>query len=83
MENKKLEQLTVGCGCFGVLKQFTTKFSRKVVLFTGGTVPEDRTYRNLFWIDRSAPKYKSLLMRTLFHMKTLLSYFMTSHDPTN
>jgi peptide-methionine (S)-S-oxide reductase len=86
MENKKLEQLTVGCGCFWCIEAVYdhVKGVGKIVSgYSGGTVPGRPTYREICsGLTGHAEVVQVTFDANVISYKDLLIIFMTSHDPT-
>lgn len=86
MENKNLEQMTVGGGCFwctdAVFDQ--VKGVQKIVSgYSGGTVPGTPTYREVCsGLTGHAEVIQVFFDPALVSFEDLLIIFMTSHDPT-
>ncbi|MEM5565508.1 peptide-methionine (S)-S-oxide reductase MsrA [Psychroserpens sp. AS72] len=86
MTNKKLKQLTVGCGCFWCIEAVynQVKGIEKVVSgYTGGTVPGKPTYREICsGLTGHAEVVQVTYDPNIISYEDLLVIFMTSHDPT-
>lgn len=86
MTNVKLEQLTVGCGCFWCIEAVynEVKGVEKVVSgYSGGTVPGTPTYREVCsGLTGHAEVVQVTYNPTIISYEDLLVIFMTSHDPT-
>ena len=86
MENKKLEQLTVGGGCFWCTEAVFDQVRgvEKVVSgYSGGTVPGTPTYREVCsGLTGHAEVIQVSFDPSVVSFEDLLIIFMTSHDPT-
>lgn len=86
MTDKKLEQLTVGCGCFWCIETIYNEVIgvKKVVSgYTGGTVPGTPTYREICsGLTGHAEVVQVIYDANVISYEDLLVIFMTSHDPT-
>jgi peptide-methionine (S)-S-oxide reductase len=86
MTNKKLEQLTVGCGCFWCIETIYNEIKgvEKVVSgYSGGTVPGKPTYREICsGLTGHAEVVQVTYDANVISYEDLLVIFMTSHDPT-
>ncbi|MEH6537663.1 MAG: peptide-methionine (S)-S-oxide reductase MsrA [Psychroserpens sp.] len=86
MTNSKLEQLTVGSGCFWCIEAVynEVKGIEKVVSgFSGGTVPGTPTYREVCsGLTGHAEVVQVTFDPDVISYEDLLVIFMTSHDPT-
>ncbi|MGB3606383.1 peptide-methionine (S)-S-oxide reductase MsrA [Psychroserpens sp.] len=86
MEDKKLEQLTVGAGCFWCIEAvyYQVKGIEDIVSgYTGGTVPGRPTYREICsGLTGHAEVVQVTYDANLISYEDLLVIFMTSHDPT-
>jgi peptide-methionine (S)-S-oxide reductase len=86
MTHKKLEQLTVGAGCFWCIEAVynEVKGVEKVVSgYTGGTAPGTPTYREVCsGLTGHAEVVQVTFDPEVISYQDLLVIFMTSHDPT-
>lgn len=86
MTDKKLEQLTVGCGCFWCIETIYNEIKgvEKVVSgYSGGTVPGTPTYREICsGLTGHAEVVQVTFDANVISYEDLLIIFMTSHDPT-
>ncbi len=84
--NKKIEQLTVGCGCFWCIETIYNEIKgvEKVVSgYSGGTVPGKPTYREICsGLTGHAEVVQVTYDANIISYEDLLVIFMTSHDPT-
>jgi peptide-methionine (S)-S-oxide reductase len=86
MENKNLEEMTVGGGCFwcveAVIKEI--KGVEKIISgYTGGTAPGKPTYKEVCsGLTGHAEVIQITFDNTIISYEDLLVIFMTSHDPT-
>lgn len=87
MENKNLEQMTVGGGCFWCTEAVfdQVKGVEKVVSgYSGGTVPGTPTYREVCsGLTGHAEVIQVTFDPAVVSFEDLLIIFMTSHDPTS
>ena len=86
MDKQKIEQLTVGAGCFWCIEAVynEVKGVKEVVSgYTGGTVPGKPTYREICsGLTGHAEVVKVTYDSNNISYEDLLVIFMTSHDPT-
>ena len=86
METKKVEQLTVGGGCFWCTEAIFQQIKgvEKVISgYSGGAVPGTPTYREVSsGLTGHAEVVKVIYDPSVIAYKDLLFIFMTSHDPT-
>lgn len=86
METKKVEQLTVGGGCFWCTEAIFQQIKgvEKVISgYSGGTVPGTPTYREVSsGLTGHAEVVKVNYDPSVIAYEDLLFIFMTSHDPT-
>jgi len=86
MENKNLEQMTVGGGCFWCTEAVFDQIKgvEKVVSgYAGGTVPGIPTYREVCsGLTGHAEVIQVSYDPSVVSFEDLLIIFMTSHDPT-
>ncbi|MBK5214116.1 MAG: peptide-methionine (S)-S-oxide reductase MsrA [Flavobacteriaceae bacterium] len=87
MENKKMELMTVGGGCFWCTEAVfnEVKGVEKVVSgYTGGTAPGKPTYREVCsGLTGHAEVVQLTFDPSIISYEDLLVIFMTSHDPTS
>ena len=87
MENKKMELMTVGGGCFWCTEAVfnEVKGVEKVVSgYTGGTAPGMPTYREVCsGLTGHAEVVQVTFDPNVISYEDLLVIFMTSHDPTS
>lgn len=87
MENKNLEQMTVGGGCFWCTEAVFDQVRgvEKVVSgYSGGTVPGIPTYREVCsGLTGHAEVIQVTFDPEIVSFEDLLVIFMTSHDPTS
>ena len=85
-KDKKIEQLTVGCGCFWCIETIYNEIKgvEKVVSgYSGGTVPGKPTYREICsGLTGHAEVVQVTYDANVISYEDLLVIFMTSHDPT-
>ena len=86
MTAKKLEQLTVGCGCFWCIEAVYDHVAgvEKIVSgYSGGTVPGTPTYREICsGLTGHAEVVQVSYDPEIISFNELLLIFLTSHDPT-
>lgn len=86
MTAKKLEQLTVGCGCFWCIEAVYDHVAgvEKIVSgYCGGTVPGTPTYREICsGLTGHAEVVQVSYDPQIVSFNELLLIFLTSHDPT-
>lgn len=86
MDNKNIEQMTVGGGCFWCTEAVfdQVKGVEKVVSgYSGGTVPGIPTYREVCsGLTGHAEVIQVSYDSSIVSFEDLLIIFMTSHDPT-
>jgi len=86
MENRELQKMTVGGGCFWCTEAVFDQIKgvEKVVSgYSGGTVPGTPTYREVCsGLTGHAEVIQVSFDAALISYKDLLKIFMTSHDPT-
>ncbi len=86
MENRKLETLTVGGGCFWCIEAIFQQIEgvEKVVSgYSGGTVPGTPTYREVSSGRTGHAEVVQVNFNpSILAYEELLFIFMTSHDPT-
>ena len=86
MENKKIELMTVGGGCFWCTEAVfqAVKGVEKVVSgYSGGNAPGKPTYREICsGLTGHAEVVQVTFDANSISYKDLLTVFMTSHDPT-
>jgi peptide-methionine (S)-S-oxide reductase len=86
MEENKLQQLTVGGGCFWCTEAVFDQIKgvEKVVSgYSGGTVPGTPTYREVCsGLTGHAEVIQVTFNPAIISFEDLLIIFMTSHDPT-
>ena len=86
MENKKIELMTVGGGCFWCTEAIfqAVKGVEKVVSgYSGGKAPGKPTYREICsGLTGHAEVVQVTFDANSISYKDLLTVFMTSHDPT-
>ena len=86
MTTKKLEQLTVGCGCFWCIEAVYDHVAgvEKIVSgYSGGTVPGTPTYREICsGLTGHAEVVQVSYDPQIISFNELLLIFLTSHDPT-
>nr|WP_321236112.1 peptide-methionine (S)-S-oxide reductase MsrA [uncultured Psychroserpens sp.] len=86
MTNRKLEQLTVGAGCFWCIDAIynEVKGVEKIISgYSGGTVPGTPTYREVCsGLTGHAEVVQVTYDPEVISYEDLLVIFMTSHDPT-
>lgn len=86
MTTKKLEQLTVGCGCFWCIEAVYNHVSgveNIVSGYSGGTVPGTPTYREICsGLTGHAEVVQVSYDPQIISFNELLLIFLTSHDPT-
>ncbi len=86
MENRELQKMTVGGGCFWCTEAVFDQIKgvEKVVSgYSGGTVPGTPTYREVCsGLTGHAEVVQVSFDAALISYKDLLEIFMTSHDPT-
>ncbi len=86
MEDKKLEEMTVGGGCFwcveAVIKE--VKGVEKIISgYTGGTAPGKPTYKEVCsGLTGHTEVIQITFDNSVISYEDLLVIFMTSHDPT-
>lgn len=87
MENKNLEQMTIGGGCFWCTEAVFDQIKgvEKVVSgYSGGTVPGTPTYREVCsGLTGHAEVIQVTFDPTIVSFEDLVVIFMTSHDPTS
>ncbi len=86
MENRELQKMTVGGGCFWCTEAVFDQIKgvEKVVSgYSGGTVPGTPTYREVCsGLTGHAEVIQVSFDAALISYQDLLKIFMTSHDPT-
>ncbi|SDX17280.1 peptide-methionine (S)-S-oxide reductase MsrA [Aequorivita viscosa] len=86
MENRELQKMTVGGGCFWCTEAVFDQIKgvEKVVSgYSGGTVPGTPTYREVCsGLTGHAEVIQLSFDAALISYQDLLKIFMTSHDPT-
>ncbi len=86
MENKNIEQMTVGGGCFWCTEAVFNQVNgvEKVVSgYSGGNVPGTPTYREVCsGLTGHAEVVQITFDPTVVSFEDLFVIFMTSHDPT-
>ncbi len=86
MENRELQKMTVGGGCFWCTEAVFDQIKgvEKVVSgYSGGTVPGTPTYREVCsGLTGHAEVVQVCFDAALISYQDLLKIFMTSHDPT-
>ncbi len=86
MENKELQRMTVGGGCFWCTEAVFDQIKgvEKVVSgYSGGNVPGTPTYREVCsGLTGHAEVIQVSFDPNIISYKELLEIFMTSHDPT-
>ena len=86
MTTKKLEQLTVGCGCFWCIEavyDHVAGVENIVSGYSGGTVPGTPTYREICsGLTGHAEVVQVSYDPEIISFNELLLIFLTSHDPT-
>ena len=86
MENRKLETLTVGGGCFWCIEAIFQQIEgvEKVVSgYSGGTVPGTPTYREVSSGRTGHAEVVQVNFNpSIIAYEELMFIFMTSHDPT-
>ena len=87
MENKKLEEMTIGGGCFWCTEAIFDQIKgvEKVVSgYSGGSVPGIPTYREVCsGLTGHAEVIQVTFDPAIISFEDLVVIFMTSHDPTS